>query len=820
MLVYFKNQWSKIAVKRSNNFFFALCVGETVNGDNHSVIVTPVPLNNAISSGYGGGYKVLETWTDPQGTESIPSIACTDGGVAVAAWIKKEGDYTRVMICSQPFETENWNAEWTSPVEIHLADSIDGICCLPQHGGGGVDIYFRARTISHPQEWGIYRAWTDENGNYLGTELVTDEYETWTAAVLPNSTKVLIFQVNDPYNSNALKILINSGTGWESHYLPVFVKMENLGEYLWIPFNDAEFEDGTTLDRFWDTLKGGGADKDGIIHLMSMSLGIHPEQGSVYIEDMYIRIDISVMEARGEFPFSQMSVEMDVDTDFEEGLSVDVSTGRPHIFFEGPGQGVPYNQTFHATKDPSQSEWGSYSLIFDGTREFIGASTRDDFGGYVAFVGNHWEWLDNKLLRGSIKTINCSSISPEKSVYMQSANDTQASFITNIITNSQGDQIPIDETFSRIILPSKEIIAFSNPFPFTNKMAVDYDVVWSPSFNCEGYLMWLCRGGCSFKYLLPDLHVHTVELDHNTLDAKTTKIKAMFHNCVHEHPGDTDSVPQEFICRFYFNNPDPNLDGYVSDPLPPDCEQIGEDIVVQGLQKDTLKEVVISYFFDGQPRTISVFVAIDVIGEVNESQIYYDEGAPVESRKNNILGSTIQLLGVINLNTGTDKLVYRDNDEKVTLTATTQDAFGFDIPSCKVNGIVRLPYSQTILPTDPDPWTEISPGTYMTYFPIPSDHKAGFYGYFVTASKENYVPAQDQGTFLLGKMFGGSIAVEPTPNNDSIEKKESVFLNESFAGAKGNITITSVRKSNMNSIEFDIEERENDLGEIIESFQE
>ena len=958
MLVYFKNHMSKITQKRSNHFNCALAVGEYNTGDTHTIVVTPVTLEGGTSSGYGSGYKILDTFEDlppaqvqdestikkeglgslevivseglqwiertvsedfssysdlvfwirsteastalkirisdssgawaswdftthttqnewkeiildisqpddtggtldlsdickiryqtlPEGTHffdnlrgdttqilsfdldaanwihplanegqyTIPSIAATDAGVTVAAWICKASEYTTLRICNQGITAIEWTEDWSTPEEIHTATDIDGLCCLPQHGeAGGIDIYFRAKDSQG--ETAIYRAWTNSQGIYQGTEAITSEYDEWTASILPDGTKVLIFQVVNPTNSKALKVLVNSGSGWSDFiYLTTYVKMSTEQGYQWVLFEDVQFEDESALKCFWMDLKGGGADSSGIIHLLSMSLKEHPQSGTSYVEDMYIQIDLNVSEARGEFFYKQMGLTHNPETDYDEGLSVEVLTGIPHIFFEMPGPS--YDQIFHAVKQPGQTEWSTYELFWDGTREKIGASTRDDCGGCIAMVGNHWTYADNKLLRGSIRTISCASITPDKNAYSQSMADSQANF-ERIIVDSQGESVSvIDETFSTVILPSKDIAAFSNPFSFTEKMAVNYTLLWSPSIKVGEYLMWLCQGVCAFKYLLPDQHVHTITLDHNTLDNKTTKVTAEIHNQVHGYEEiDTDSVPGQFTCRFFFNNPDPDFNGYVNDPLPSGCVQIGDDIHIQGQQPGDITIISTNFRFDGLPRVESIFVAVDCESQINETQIYDLEGNPLPSEENNILGKDFELLGVINLNIGTDKMVYRKIDEKVIFEATTQDAFGNDIPECDLSGYIRLPYSQTfiILP----PWTEISEGTYHTENYFSEENKAGFYAYNVIATKENYVPGEDTGTFLYGKMFGGRITVEPTSQMDMISKKDQVEIFEPFAGAKGPVTITSVKKSNLDPIELTIEETEDDLGEVIE----
>lgn len=832
MLVYFKNWKSKIAAKRnSKTNKLAYAVGEFVpSEDTHTVCVTVVDhYGNQKSSGYGPGYHTLETWTDPtpgMGPYSIPGIAGTDEGILVAAWTKKESTSTVLRMCKQDLEVTSWSEGWSDPVTVHVAQDIAMVCCLPAHGSYGVDIYFRAKAISDG-EWYLYRIWTDAQGNYEGSEVIDLEGFTtppteddWTASVLGDGRKVILFRVEDPADSKAMGVLVKSPGGqWTGpFYLTTWIKMPGEQGYEWVLWDNVVFQDGYGIKTLWMRWNGGGSDKNNIIHVLKMAIK-YKEGGTEFVEDIYFRIDIDQKEARGEFLFSEMGVPWDhVNWEYEEALGVEYLTGIPHVWFAGDGGA--YSVVYYAKKFPGQTEWGSYSLYWDGTREELGC-TRDDFGGSISMVGNQWEWRDDMLLRGSVSTMTC-NISPDKGgIFRQSQSDTEANFYRSVKDSLDNEisESNISEAFSKVKTPSLSMVPFSDPFPLP-KEAVNYTLYWSPSYEDSLYLLWICRATVPFKYLLPDIHPHSVYLDHDTLDGQPHVLIAEIHNQAHPYTEEeTDVVPGAFVCRFYENNPDPDGNGIVSDPLPPGCEELGE-VLVQGMQPGGVRDIRVNLDLEGDPRHIALYVAVDVSSQVNEKTIYDDLGDPQQSEENNVLGNNVFLMGVLHLHVGHDKMVYVETDTEVNLYGIVTDGFLKPVEGCILTGQIKIPFEAIYRDTIPNPWTDQTGGNYSAQYIFFENDPFGFYLYEVTAQKADYVTAQETGSFIYGKQITGTVTVMPTPDMDSVKKKDLITLVGKFAGTDGPLLVTGVSKSNFDAITFNLEEPEEKLGDVIESFSE
>lgn len=741
------------------------------------------------------------------GPYCVPSVAATDSGVLVAAWIKKgtESYYLRV---ARQGDSDAWNTDWSSPATIHIASEISGICCLPQHGDAdGIDIYFQAKTGN---DWVLYRAWTDASGNYVQTEQVALTSENWTASVLSDGTKAILLAASDPNESNAFKTYYEQDGSWQGPLgLQTYIRRLVEGEYQWILWENVLIED-YPLISLWDKINGGGSDINKKIHVTSSALR-EGEGGNEKTQDIYFLIDIAQGVARGEFLFEEMGVPWDPRIEEEEALSVEFLTGIPHVFFEG--EGSEYNVVYHGKK---QSGFWTYDMFYNGTREYLGASTRDDNGGAIALVGEHWENLDDELLRASILTVT-SSIAPEKDPFRQSQNDNSAGFIATV-KDSENNAWETDESYSRVKTPSLAATQFQNPYPFPlPRQAIYYSLNWLPSIKIEQYAFWVGKQNLTFRYLLPDLHIHSLQLDHETLDGKVTVISAEIHNEATTEE-DTDDAPGEFLCRFYLNNPDPDADGIVTDPLPPGCEQLGEDVYVQGLQAGDTTQIRTETDFEGDPRSLAIYVAIDVDNDQNEKEIYENGQLLDETEKNNVYGSSFLLKGVLILHVGHDKMVYIEPDTAVKFNAAATDAFLIPQEGCNLTGLVRIPFKS--ITRNMESFQDLSGGNYSSQYIFQEEDPYGFYAYVVSASKQNYLPATQQSGFIRGKRFSGQITVLPTPEVDSVNKKDLITLREKFAGVNGPLLVTQVTKRNLDAITFQIEEPDENLAEVIESLSE
>ncbi|MBU7015526.1 MAG: hypothetical protein HXS43_11940, partial [Theionarchaea archaeon] len=348
-----------------------------------------------------------------------PSIAGTDTGYLVAAWIKKIEGGMVIQIATQP-QAETWDTEWSSPIDVHTALDIDPVCCVPIHGeNGGVDIYFRAKSIID-QEWYLYRVEHNETGTT--TEKISvegidvgDWYEdNWTATVLPDNSKIIVFKASTVTASKAVGI-IRKTTAWEKQYITTYIKQ---GEN-YVLFDEYLFEDGFHFQKLIYPWCGGGVDKDGIIHATCMALKYVSGGGTDRTENLYFRIDLETLEAYGEFLFQEMGFEFSHDRVYL-GVAVEFNTRIPHVFFkeEGPSYDIVYHASY-------QDGW-MYQAYYGGTRNELGAA-RDDFSGCVYMTGSHWENRDDYLLRGSFKTINA-SMAPHHNPFRQSHSDTAATF--------------------------------------------------------------------------------------------------------------------------------------------------------------------------------------------------------------------------------------------------------------------------------------------------------------------------------------------------------------------------------------------------------